>query len=55
MVGRVAEIGTSGESFKDIKVKLSTDFQNISYVYIVRDILKQERDTLEARTVANDQ
>ncbi len=55
MVGRVAEIGTSGESFKEIKVKLSTDFQNISYVYIVRDILKQERDTLEARTVANDQ
>jgi rod shape-determining protein MreC len=55
MVGRVAEIGTSGESFKEIKVRLSTDFQNISYVYIVRDILKIERDTLEARTVANDQ
>lgn len=55
MVGRVSEIGTSGESFKEIKIRLSTDFQNISYVYIVRNILKEERDSLEARTEANDQ
>jgi rod shape-determining protein MreC len=55
MVGKVAEIGTSGESFKEIKVKLSTDFQNISYVYIVRNLLKTERDTLEAKLNANDQ
>jgi rod shape-determining protein MreC len=55
MVGKVAELGTSGESFKEIKVKLSTDFQNISYVYIVRNLLKTERDTLEAKLNANDQ
>jgi rod shape-determining protein MreC len=55
MVGRVAEIGTSGESFKEIKVRLSTDFQNISYVYVVRNLLKTERDTLEAKLNANDQ
>jgi rod shape-determining protein MreC len=53
MVGKVAQIGTSGESFKEIKVRLSTDFQNISYVYVIRNLLKQERDTLEAKQETN--
>ena len=54
MIGTVSAIGTSGESFKEIKVKFSTDFQNLSYVYVVRNLLKQERDTLETKTVIND-
>jgi rod shape-determining protein MreC len=53
MVGKVAQLGTSGESFKEIKVRLSTDFQNISYVYVIRNLLKQERDTLEAKQETN--
>jgi rod shape-determining protein MreC len=51
MVGRVSEIGTSGESFKEIKLRLSTDFQKLSYVYVVRNLMKAERDTLEAKTL----
>ncbi|MEX1189167.1 MAG: rod shape-determining protein MreC [Bacteroidia bacterium] len=51
LVGTVSEIGNSGQSFKDIEVKLSTNFRTISYVYIVRDLLKAERDTLETQTI----
>jgi len=54
LVGRITELGNSGESFKEIKLRFSTDFQNLSYVYIVRNLLKQERDTLETKTVIND-
>ena len=51
LVGIVSGIGTSGESFKEIKLKLATDFQKLSYVYVVRNLLKSERDTLEAKTL----
>ena len=51
LVGIVSEIGTSGESFKEIKLKLATDFQKLSYVYVVRNLLKSERDTLEAKNL----
>lgn len=51
LVGVVSEIGTSGESFKDIKLKLATDFQKLSYVYVIRNLLKSERDTLEAKNL----
>jgi rod shape-determining protein MreC len=50
MVGIVSQIGTSGESFKEIKVRLATDFQKLSYVYVVRNMMKTERDSLEAKT-----
>jgi rod shape-determining protein MreC len=51
LVGVVSEIGSSGESFKEIKMKLATDFQKLSYVYVVRNLLKSERDTLEAKNL----
>ena len=51
LVGVVSEIGTSGDSFKEIKLKLATDFQKLSYVYVVRNLLKSERDTLEAKNL----
>lgn len=51
LVGVVSGIGTSGESFKEIKLKLVTDFQKLSYVYVVRNLIKSERDTLEAKTL----
>jgi rod shape-determining protein MreC len=54
MVGLVYEVGQKSVSFKDLKIKFSTDFQNLSYVYVVRDLLKTERDSLEAKTVAAD-
>jgi rod shape-determining protein MreC len=51
LVGTVSEIGNNGQSFKDIQIKLSTDFRTISYVYVVRNLLKAERDSLETRTI----
>lgn len=51
LVGVVSEIGTSGESFKEIKLKLATDFQKLSYVYVIRNLLKSERDTIEAKNI----
>ena len=50
-VGTVSELGTTGESFKEIKLRLSTDFQKLSYVYVVRNLMKTERDTLEAKSI----
>ena len=54
MVGTVSSLGKSGESFKEIKIRFSTDFQNLSYVYVVRNYLKLEKDTLEAKAIVND-
>lgn len=48
-VGVIEETGlTSGESFLDLKIKLSTNFSNLSHVYIVRDLMLEEKSTLEA-------
>jgi len=46
-IGRVESIGyESGSSFYDLKVKLSTDFNNLSYVYVVLDKTKPQLDSL---------
>lgn len=36
-----------GKNFYDIEIKLTTDFQSISYVYIIDNLLKKERLNLE--------
>lgn len=50
LIGTVSGLGESGESFKEIEVRLSTNFRTLSYVYIVRNLFKAERDSLEAKT-----
>ena len=47
MIGVVSETSAAGESFKGIKVKLSVNFNNLSYVYVVNNLLKEEREVLE--------
>ncbi len=37
----------AGDNFYSIEVKLSTDFNNLSYVYIVNNVLKDEQKKLE--------
>ena len=39
----------SGKYFYTIKVKLSTDFKKLTYVYIVKNIFKDEQEQLENR------
>lgn len=48
-VGEIVETGiTSGESFLDLKIKLTTNFSNLNHVYIVKDLLVKEKQELEA-------
>ncbi|MEP7171609.1 MAG: rod shape-determining protein MreC [Bacteroidota bacterium] len=43
-----------GENFYNIKIKLSTNFSNLTYVYIVDNVLKSEKRKLEEESVKND-
>jgi len=46
-IGRVEEVGyESGSSFYDLKVRLATNFNNLSYVYIVLDKSRPQLDSL---------
>lgn len=55
MVGVVkdSELKT-GDNFYKITVKLSTNFNNLSHVYIVDNLLKNEQQQLESNTVSKD-
>ena len=53
-IGRVLETRKqSGEISSEIKVKLSTDFSTLSYVYIVKSKFAAERQELETQTKEN--
>lgn len=54
LIGVVEEFSKSvHDNFYSIKVRLITDFQNVEFVYIINDLLKEERLTLE-KSSAND-
>lgn len=55
-VGTIIKIDKpEGENFYDLRVKFSNDFKNLSYVYIVKNNLKLEKEKLEKeREVDND-
>lgn len=44
----------SGSNFHNIKVKLSTSFSNLNYVYVIDHLLKNEQRVLEEATTEND-
>lgn len=51
-VGTVTEVREApGSNFHDIKLHLSEDLGRTAYVHVVIDLLKAERDTLEAKAV----
>ena len=55
MVGTVVKSEVeSGSHFHSIKVKFSASFQNLSYVYIIDHLLKNEQRSLEEVTTQND-
>ncbi len=43
-----------GASFLDIVVRLSTDFSNLGYVYVINNLMASEQLTLEAKTRKNE-
>ncbi len=51
LIGHVDEVNLNeGESFFEIKVKLSVDFKNLTYVEVIGHPLKQEQLNLENET-----
>ncbi len=44
---------SSGESFLDIEIELSTDFHNLQYVYVVIDQWDEEKKHVEAQNTAD--
>ena len=53
MVGKVKKLSAKqDQAFFDMDVELSTDFQNLTFVYIVNNKLKKEQDTLEKAAAA---
>ena len=55
MIGRVTDSRVAaGSNFHDIEVHLSTQFQKLSHVYIINNILKGEQRTLEENNKSDD-
>lgn len=49
MIGTISKIKIKGdENFYNITIKLSTDFNTLSYVYVIKNKLKVEQDSLES-------
>lgn len=54
LAGTVGEFeAIPGSDFYDIKIKLTTNFANLSYVYIVKNLLKTEQQGLEEKIVGS--
>ncbi|MEI7594807.1 MAG: rod shape-determining protein MreC [Bacteroidota bacterium] len=50
LVGIISDFEiNAGENFYTIDVELTSDFSNLSYVYIVRNLYKEEQETLESK------
>ena len=54
LIGTISDFDVKqGGNFYSIPVNLSTDFKNLSYVYIISDFLKKEQINLEHKTTEN--
>jgi rod shape-determining protein MreC len=54
LAGTVSEFkAIPGSDFYNIKIKLTTNFNNLSYVYIVKNLLKTEQQELEEKIEEN--
>ena len=51
LVGTIEQVTQiTGNTFNNLKIRLSVDFGKISYVYIVNNVLKEEQENLEKAT-----
>ena len=51
LLGKVEEAKVkTGSNFHEIRVRLSSRFENLSYVYVIDNLLKSEQDTLELKS-----
>jgi rod shape-determining protein MreC len=55
LVGTVEEVmPIQGNTFNNVRVRFSTDFRKLSYVYIVNNMMHDEQETLEKQSQAKD-
>ena len=54
LLGFVEGYQERGGRFYEVDVELSTDFKQLNNVYVIRNLLKKERDQLESNIDAND-
>ncbi|MDP4267136.1 MAG: rod shape-determining protein MreC [Bacteroidota bacterium] len=51
VVGRIWDSQIkSGDIFYTLKIRLSTDFDNLTYVYVIKNLQKEEQEILEKRS-----
>ncbi len=48
MIGTIKEIVEEGGAYWTINVKLATDFTAMDYVFVIKNMMRAEKDTLEA-------
>jgi rod shape-determining protein MreC len=55
MIGTIEEFTkTASDNFYQIKVKLSTNYKNLTNVYVIENLFKAEQDSLELRSQQTD-
>jgi rod shape-determining protein MreC len=54
LLGYVEDYQEKGGRFYEVDVKLSTDFKKLSHVYIVKNLMREEQDSLEMNLRADD-
>jgi rod shape-determining protein MreC len=48
LIGFVSKVENKGGNFYDITLKISNDFKNLTYVYVVNNLRKTEQQSLES-------
>ena len=48
LIGKIVKISDDGGAYWNIDVKLATDYTSMDYVFVIKNILKAEKDSLEA-------
>jgi len=48
LIGKIVKISDEGTAYWNIDVKLATDYTSMDYVFVIKNILKAEKDSLEA-------
>lgn len=55
IVGTISDFGKeAGNNYYTLDIKLSTDFSALQYVYVVNDLMRTERDTLQTKVLNAD-
>jgi len=49
LIGIIEDFRLKGGNYYEINVRLSNDFRKLSYVQVIKNITRQEIDSLETR------